>query len=172
MKTPKRIDKNLESRDLFVYDCIDRCGREVRYLKYKLAKGTYRCRSCASKLKPPPPQFKEPYRAIYNAYVLAVTKRRGLTTDISFDEFLEFTKVGGCHYCDRPILWERFTTSTAARSKATHLDRKDNSLGYSKANCVVCCWSCNMTKGNRFSYEEFMSLSPILKDIERNRRIC
>ena len=34
-------------------------------------------------------------------------------------------------------------------------DRKDNSIGHTKDNCVPCCWPCNMHKNTR-NYEEYM----------------
>ena len=49
--------------------------------------------------------------------------------------------------------------------------RKDNDIGYVKNNLVVCCWECNRLKSDRFTYKEFIKLSPILKEIMQNRNI-
>jgi hypothetical protein len=49
------------------------------------------------------------------------------------------------------------------------LDRKDNSIGHLKGNLVVCCGNCNKTRRDAFSYEEFLLLAPILKQIRINK---
>ena len=54
-------------------------------------------------------------------------------------------------------------------SHARFLDRKDNTQGYLKDNCVVCCTSCNKLRSNKFTYKEFLLLAPILKQIRLER---
>lgn len=48
---------------------------------------------------------------------------------------------------------------------AYNLDRKDNSKGYSIKNCVVCCTVCNLTRGNRFTYEQFLEIGKLLSEL-------
>lgn len=48
-------------------------------------------------------------------------------------------------------------------------DRIDNSKGHTKDNCIPCCYSCNIMRGDRFSYNEMMILSPVLKEIMGRR---
>ena len=98
--------------------------------------------------------------ASYQRNYKAMVKRahhRGLCCEISFEEFLEFTKIQTCHYCDEPINWK------ATRSSAYHLDRKNNSLGYTVNNVVVCCWSCNRRRMASFTYEEFLEVAQLIK---------
>ena len=53
-----------------------------------------------------------------------------------------------------------------------NLDRKDNSIGYSKNNCVVCCSTCNYIKGDKFTYELRTGTSVDLRTLYQNQLIC
>lgn len=44
-----------------------------------------------------------------------------------------------------------------------NLDRKDNAVGYTVENCVVCCKSCNKTKWTSLDYEEMIAVGKIRK---------
>lgn len=87
--------------------------------------------------------------------------------DISFDDYLEFTKVSNCHYCRTTITWIPFRKRW--QSSCYYIDRKDNSVGYTKNNCVVCCSLCNRIKGNNLSYDEMMLLRVPLGAIQQAR---
>ena len=43
------------------------------------------------------------------------------------------------------------------------LDRIDNNKGHILENCVLCCETCNMTRGNRFSYDEMIEIGNVIK---------
>ena len=49
------------------------------------------------------------------------------------------------------------------------LDRIDNNKGHCKSNVVASCSICNMTRGNRFTVEEFIELGKVIKDIKNKR---
>jgi hypothetical protein len=83
----------------------------------------------------------------------------GKKVDLTYKQFLQFTEVNSCHYCSKPVDWKPHGDT------GYNLDRKNNSLGYSVENCVVCCGDCNKLKGDRFTYEEMLLLSPALKEI-------
>jgi hypothetical protein len=106
---------------------------------------------------------KRPYESLYHRLL---THNSDMPVDLSYEEYLEFTHTSYCHYCFSKITWE----SSGRRSTAYNLDRKDNSLGYSKKNCVVCCGSCNRTKGDRFTYAEFMLIAKVIRRINRMRQ--
>jgi hypothetical protein len=110
---------------------------------------------------------KRPYESIYHRLF---NDHRKLGVSLTYEEFVEFTKIKKCHYCNQYIDWlEYATVGGKFLSTAYYLDRKDLIKGYSKDNCVVCCTDCNNLRGNRFSYEEFLLLSPVLEKIRINR---
>lgn len=45
-----------------------------------------------------------------------------------------------------------------------NLDRIDNNKGYIFSNLVVCCWRCNNSKGNRYSFEEWFGMTKFFRD--------
>jgi len=116
------------------------------------------------------PMWMRPFEALYN--ILSTETHRGTRTiplDMSYEQFVGFTTIKECHYCGSPIVWPERIRKGLNRA-CTNLDRKDNSLGYSVDNCVVCCGWCNRTKGDRFTYEEFMLVAPILRRIQELKK--
>src|SRR5208282_6935936 len=91
---------------------------------------------------------QRPYESLYN-YLVYHARRRSQLVGLSYDDFLLLVKIRSCHYCGDSILWEKFRGKATNR---TNIDRKENSLGYTLDNCVVCCYGCNRTKGYRFTY--------------------
>jgi hypothetical protein len=85
---------------------------------------------------------KKPYYHLY-ASIKYISKKTKKQCQLTFDEFLEFVKIKKCHYCCKEIRWEKYSYKTNA---PYNLDRKDNTLGYTKENCVVCCPICNQMK--------------------------
>lgn len=78
---------------------------------------------------------------------IRTANRRGLTWDISLEQFEALTKQQ-CHYCNNKL-----------PETKTGLDRKDSDLGYIVSNVVPCCRYCNQVKSNLFSYDEFLKLA-------------
>ena len=98
---------------------------------------------------------KEPFLWLYH-YLSQVCKKRKISFGLTFEELKEFTKTDKCHYCGGQVKW--FPHSNDWRNgfvKRYNLDRKTNSVGYTKENCVVCCGVCNAMKSDR-SKEEFI----------------
>ena len=80
----------------------------------------------------------------YNTYKNHVVKNRGLTFELTADEYAAF-KNACCYLC-------------GLASSLTHrngIDRLDSSHGYVVDNCRTCCTHCNMMKSD-FSLEEFV----------------
>jgi hypothetical protein len=109
---------------------------------------------------------RRPYESTYNMLVHAAI-RRNKPCSLTYEEFLTFIAVKKCHYCNENVVWKMYADQKTNRN---NLDRKDNNVGYSLDNCLVCCYSCNVTKGDRFSYEEFLQLSIVIRDINEQRR--
>ena len=147
----------------YVFLCEAGCGKEITrrqgYLKNNLTPGM--CRSCANTKVWS--QKLRPYEHTFNQIL-----RQPHPVELTYEEFLEFTSITMCHYCGSLILWlprkkyKKYTNSH-------HLDRKNNELGYTKNNCVVCCWECNRVKGSSYSYEEMLLIGPYLRSLRCNR---
>ena len=147
----------------YVIKCVvPDCQNEVRIYKGKEKKPTGKCKICSVR--------RAPYQHIFGL-VRAAARTHNRKFDLSFDDFLKFTSITKCLYCDAPITWRKWTSGKDGCGGKYNLDRKDSSLGYSYDNCVVCCTDCNYTKGARFTFAEFILLSPTLKIINeiRNR---
>lgn len=78
-------------------------------------------------------------------------KKRGLSTTIDID-FCVDKMNKPCVYCGN------------IDSQCNGLDRIDNSIGHTKENCVTCCNLCNMTRGDRWTHEDFLKfIAPSIK---------
>jgi hypothetical protein len=96
-----------------------------------------------------------PFRSLYNMFLNSQKHRKNIVNvDLSFNDFLEFTKITNCYYCGDFVIWQPYRK--LGKSNAYNLDRKNNKLGYTKNNCVVCCKGCNMLK-SYFDEKEFLS---------------
>jgi hypothetical protein len=135
---PHRAKKR--KRSVWLVKC--ECGTEQPMLGQNLIRGKNLGCGCVSHSP------VRPYEALYNT-IKHLAKKRGLLVDLTYEEYLRFTKVSNCHYCGTNIDWQPYNKMNGHK-----LDRKDNSLGYSKKNCVVCCARCNRAKSNHFTYAE------------------
>lgn len=156
--------KNHTQYRLHYFKCLG-CIKEVKSRAAYLKKHSGFCRTCSSKKTIKFAQGSNklrPFEARYNNFLSRIKDE----TDLSYQDYLEFTKVPNCHYCERKINWEPYGENTPG----FFLDRKNNNIGHLKLNLVVCCGDCNKTKRNYFTYEEFVLLSPILKQIRSARK--
>lgn len=100
-------------------------------------------------------------KSLTSKYRWQSSKSRCLRTDqiwdISFEDFEVLIK-NRCHYCDGEL-----------NKTGCGLDRKNNNLGYIAGNVVPCCKECNAVKNSFFTYEDMMLLSPVLKQIRRQK---
>lgn len=146
-------------QQVWVLPCSE-CGSEIRVWSGARRTATGKCRICVNR--------KYPFRHLYTVLKLNA-KYRNIPCDLTFLEFLEFTQVTSCFYCFNSIKWNEYSEG-GKQSLPYNLDRIDNLNGYTIDNCVVCCGTCNLTRGDRFSFEEFKLFSPILKKIMKTRQ--
>jgi len=85
-------------------------------------------------------EYRKTVHARYSKYKYGATKR-GYVFEINFKFFNELIN-SDCHYC--------------GSVDSIGIDRKDNTLGYSKDNCLSCCTSCNMMKRG-LDYDYFIN---------------
>jgi hypothetical protein len=106
---------------------------------------------------------KRPFESIYNR--LFHDWRKPII-ELTYEQFLKFTKINMCHYCGVKISRQPFPTVKGKYgSSAYFLDRKDPRKPYCVRNCVVCCTRCNFVKGARFTYKEFLIIGTAIAQI-------
>jgi hypothetical protein len=104
-----------------------------------------------------------PFEAQYNSFI-ATAKHTKHGCTVTYEEFVEFTSVTKCHYCAAGIPWKPYISG---KTNAYYLDRKDNVIGYTKENCVVCCTRCNYGKSFSFSYDEWVAIGKTIKRLRK-----
>lgn len=85
----------------------------------------------------------------WRSYV-SYDKKKGFFTSVSVDDVVS-AKMTRCVYCYRT---------------ATGLDRKDNSKGHEKENCVPSCVRCNWVRGSWLTYEIMLQVGELLRTID------
>jgi len=153
----KVISKN---SSYYVYYFYCECGKEIKSQSTQFKRHSGKCQRCC--------QLGEPYKFIYNE--LKNHRNKKVPFSLTFEELKEIIKNPFCHYCNIELNYNKHSRDWGKQlSRAFQLDRKDNKKGYYKENVVTCCWTCNRLKSDAFTYEEFMKLSPILKEIQKVR---
>ena len=75
-----------------------------------------------------------------------------------------------CHYCsieekDFSKVWGEAFYGGIKRGRILEIDRIDNNRGYCIENCVLACALCNMSKSDKFDYEEFKRVGGVIREI-------
>ena len=112
-------------------------------------------------------QRGRPFGWVYTR-LLHNAKKVNRICEISYEDFLGFTKINLCHYCGEVIDWAPYQVNDS--TARYYLDRKDNSVGYTKDNCVVCCPFCNIVKGKTLTHDEMLLLGDGLRKIQEKRK--
>lgn len=147
------------NKKIFVYrfKCNNECENilNIQYSNCKTTLGI--CNSCQKRGKP--------FEFVYNELKKSEHKSGKKEVHLTYEEFLIFTKIKECHYCNSAIIWNPCSNYKGKIfSRSYKLDRKINEKSYSLENCVVCCWNCNRSKSNIFSYEEFFAMTRTLRE--------
>lgn len=149
----------------FAKECPE-CGDPMVYTNASNLQRSIRldisCRSCSQKLRP--------YENLFNLFNYKC-RYRAIPCELTYRDFLRFTETKHCHYCNAPISWLMHSVFKTSNSFAYNLDRIDNSKGYSKNNCCVCCSICNSIKSDRFDHHEMVELGHTIQKIQE-ARIC
>lgn len=155
----KESVKSEKSRyTVYYFNCT--CGKEIKAQSSQLKRHSGKCQRCC--------QLGEPYMFIYNELKNHRNKEVGFT--LTFEEFKIIITDPNCHYCGKPLVYNEHSRDWGSNlTRAHQLDRKDNIRGYEFNNVVPCCWTCNRLKSDAFNYEEFILLSPALKEIQLRR---
>jgi len=153
-------------RKVFLWLCKCDCGKDHITARYNLIRGDSRSCGCyrsdITKIR----ERMQPYQALYNIVVKRAEKRK-ISFELSYEEFVDFTNTCACYYCGDEVKWTKF--NTGKNPKAYNLDRINSSKGYSKDNCHVCCFACNMFKGS-WSETSFLNHINKIHDNFRSHR--
>jgi hypothetical protein len=123
-------------------------------------KGTTKSCGCSRYIKP--------YESLYNYCMFhAKRERPELEHTLTLKQFLKFTKTSQCHYCGAAVEFAKRNIN-GKRAVRYNLDRKNNNKGYCAANLVVCCKLCNYTKGNRFTYKQFLEIGRVIRSFHES----
>jgi hypothetical protein len=141
------------------WKCQCECGKTTVVFGASLKRGL--TTSCGCRKRGIGEIFKKrPYESLYR--VLVRSAKTSLSHTLTYEEFVEFTSIGECHYCGTPVGWAKH--NVAYRRSRYNLDRKDNNVGYTKANCVVCCKRCNRSKSDAFTYEQWLLIGQLMRN--------
>lgn len=155
-----RRSKSGSTYKVFHFECSE-CNIDIKAQQNQLGRHSGKCASCSHK--------GIPYYFIYNE--LKNHRNNNVEFKLTFEEFLIVINKPECHYCENILIYNKHSRNEGVSlTRAHQLDRKDNNKGYIFDNLVPCCWECNRLKSNRFTYDEFMLLSPIMKNIMKNRK--
>ena len=127
--------------------CRCDCGNETHVRAYWLNKGRTKSCGCYRRTFKVLPNGESALR-IFLAQYVANAKTKGLEFALSRNEFRNLTG-RDCHYCGappKPLLSWNGKRSSGTPYLGNGLDRVDNLVGYSVANCVPCCSTCNYMK--------------------------
>lgn len=147
----------IQGRPHSYWNCLCVCGNQKTVRANILLKGT--TTSCGCKQYSERPKFKT-LDEVGSTHVFGQYKRqaksRGLSFDLTFEEFLPFLKKN-CYYCGigPSNKWNPNRANEKELYHYTGVDRKDSKFGYSLENCVPCCGKCNTVK-NRSHHDDFL----------------
>lgn len=141
----------------WVFKCTgEGCSRLIKSKPYYLKNHSGKCRSCMNK--------KRPFFHLFNRMKNSA-RASHLEFRLSFEDFLEFTKLDKCHYCVTSITWLEYCYHNSKFITAPYyIDRMDNSFGYIKSNCTICCSRCNKAKSSKYSYQEWYGMTKYFRD--------
>lgn len=147
---------------IYTFRCV-LCPNTFEAAKYDLKRVSGKCRKCSDRATGLLSSLRNrirPYEALYNKFVYD-RHRFKQTTNLSYEDFVALAATTQCVYCGASVFWAEY--GLEKNGSRYNLDRKDSTKGYSKDNVVVCCWLCNETKSNRFTYEQFLKIGEVLR---------
>lgn len=122
-----------------------KCNRDFEPFLTRYAKESVNCKECSEKQKVQDTKRQDRIRNYmeerknnlkihYKHYINGSLKRGYGDFQLDFDQFSELVQ-SPCHYC-----------TLIKENEVNGIDRINNSLGYTKENCVSACWKCNRMK--------------------------
>lgn len=153
-----------------LWSCLCICGLIKDYKGNSLRRGIVKSCGCkkgeivSKKLTKPLEEVG--LNRIYKSYLLGA-KERGYSFNLTKEEFAYFLHKE-CYYCNSKDI--NICNLKNRIFKYNGLDRLDNTLGYTKDNCVPCCNICNVMKLD-LTKEKFLNqIIKIYEKIQNNKK--
>lgn len=133
-----------EERNITIRTCV-KCSKDFEAFQTKHMKDSTKCKECYENQKEQDKKRENRVRdynkeriyhidSYYKTHIIG-SKRRGYGDfEIDFEIFSELVK-SPCYYCKK-----------IKENEINGIDRVNNDIGYTKENCVACCWKCNRMK--------------------------
>jgi hypothetical protein len=164
------ISSYLPNESFYVLQC--KCGNTskgstdhvTRKIANLLSEGYTACSTCSFEYQK---KLKEQriksdtyytYKDVYREYVNK-SKSRDIYFELSLEEASQMFSQN-CYYCAEPPKNKR-TRVNGNTIVYQGIDRVDNSIGYTKENCVPCCKYCNSFKMERGQEDFFKHINKI-----------
>jgi hypothetical protein len=161
----EELEKNKHSKIMWLCKCD--CGNYKKINGDYLKSGDTKSCGCFQSESVIERNMKPKYHWIFTI-LRETAKKSGKCCELTYGDVCEFTNIINCHYCNENIMWKEH--GVKGQTHGYQLDRKDNSIGYTMENCVVCCKSCNRIKGNKFTHTEMLKIGPFIKTIIDERK--
>lgn len=107
------------------------------------------------------PEEKSPHER-YRFYQKRA-ESKGTVLEFTEEEFNEFTKQP-CFYCGG------YSNSKKYEDQFCGIDRIDSNKGYSKDNCVPCCYTCNVMKMGLDVYDFLDKVENIHQNLDKTKK--
>lgn len=151
------FDKNRHS----IWKCKCDCGNIIQINKSSLTSGNTSSCGCLWDENNRDDFGQSSWRKLFYTYKMNA-ERRGLSFDISMDEFVRICSLN-CFYCGVPPHKKFQFHGGYGYALYNGIDRLDNSNGYEANNIVPCCSVCNHAK-HTMRYEDFKSWIFLVSD--------
>lgn len=141
LKLLKIVDsKSPQGRGLF----LCHCGKEFEAYLTNIKWGKIKSCGCILKKR----REKTDEEILYERNVVGSSKARKREYTLNIEDYIKLI-YANCTYCGLPPskLLKRYKKNTYKNTTYFNgIDRIDNSIGYTKENCVTCCSTCNYMK--------------------------
>jgi len=162
---------------IWLFNCD--CGNSIEYIALKVKAGMKHSCGCLVRDRMIQmakdrvmPNFQGNINKLYQRYKLEASKRN-YSFDLSKDDF-SIMLVENCYYCGDTPKTEHCNRKHKNKESTfiyNGIDRKNNSLGYSKDNCVSCCPTCNRMKMAMTEVEFINQMYKIINNLKKEVKI-
>jgi hypothetical protein len=158
------IDIARRTKNGVYWNCVCDCGNNTVVLGKHLRKGDTKSCGCISKdvgVQLRKLDGEAAFNTLYYSYERRA-KLKNMEFSLSREYFKELTKQN-CHYCSQEPYRVHYPRYQNGSYTYNGIDRVDSSIGYTKENCVPCCYRCNVAKSN-VSLDDFITWAFRLHD--------